>query len=61
MNTNLRFWIIGVILAITGVVLARVISGMYSDRAGIQLVLYFLGVIVALSGLGVILFGLRKK
>ena len=61
MSANLRFWIIGIILAAIGVLLARVVSGVYSDRTGVQLALYFIGVIIALIGLGVILFGLRKK
>jgi hypothetical protein len=61
MSANIRFWITGAILAATGVLLARVVSGRFTEQPAAQLALYFSGVIIALVGLGVILFGLRKK
>ena len=53
-------WVVGIILAAVGVILARVVSGRFADQAGIQLALFFGGVTLALAGLGVILFGMRR-
>jgi hypothetical protein len=60
-KANLRYWIVGVGLAAVGVILARVVSGRFADQVGIQLALFFGGVTLALAGLGVILFGMRRK
>ncbi len=61
MKNNIKFWVTGVGLAVIGVVLARFVSGRFTDEVIIQVALYFSGVFMALLGLGVILFGMRKK
>ena len=61
MSAKLKFWVAGVIIVAIGLVLARIVSGMYADRAAIQLAIFLTGVIVAMAGLGIILFGIRKK
>jgi hypothetical protein len=61
MSTKLKFWIVGVMLVIAGLVLARVVSTVYADQAMMQLSVFLAGVVVAMAGLGVILVGLRKS
>jgi hypothetical protein len=61
MNAKLKFWKAGVIAAAIGLVLARIVSGLYADRVVIQLAIFLTGVAVAMAGLGIILFGIRKK
>ncbi len=61
MSAKLIFWIIGLVLIVLGLVLAKVVSGNYADNVTLQLVFYFLGVIIALGGLVVILAGIRKR
>jgi hypothetical protein len=60
MSTKHKFWILGIVVAAFGLVLARVISPIYADRAVVQLVLFLTGVVLAMAGLGIILVGLRK-
>lgn len=60
MSTKAKFWIAGIIVAALGLVLARVISPMYSGQTVIQLAFFLLGVVIAMAGLGIILMGLRK-
>lgn len=59
MNTKVRFWLIGVLLAIAGIVLTRLISPML-DEPLLQLTFYFGGIFLALVGLVVITFGMRR-
>ncbi|MDD5082154.1 MAG: hypothetical protein PHU08_02150 [Dehalococcoidales bacterium] len=59
MSASRKFWIIGLALAGTGVVLVRLVSPAL-DEAVPRLVVYFLGITVALAGLGVIMYGIRK-
>jgi hypothetical protein len=61
MSTKLKFWILGVMLVIAGLVLARVVSPIYESQAIVQLLVFLAGVVVAIAGLGVILVGLRKS
>ncbi len=61
MSTKLKYWTSGIILAIAGLVLARVVSPVYADHAMVQLAVFVAGVAVALAGLGIILLGLRKS
>ncbi|MBP1707290.1 MAG: hypothetical protein H6Q39_1014 [Chloroflexi bacterium] len=61
MSNRLIFWVAGAVLIIIGLVMVRVLSGMYSDRPVTQLVVYIVGVILALGGLGVILAGIRRR
>ena len=61
MSKRLIFWVAGAVLIIIGLVMVRVLSGVYSDRPVTQLVVYIVGVILALGGLGVILAGLRRR
>lgn len=60
MSAKKKFWIIGLVLAAVGVVLVRVVAGLYT-QAVIKLVIYGLGVLLALGGLGVIMFAMRKE
>jgi len=61
MTTKTRFWVAGLVVAAAGVVLAKVISPNYADRPGWQLGLFAGGVLVAMTGLGLIMTGTRKK
>jgi hypothetical protein len=61
MSSRLIFWGAGAVLIIIGLVMVRVLSGVYSDRPVTQLVVYIVGVILALGGLGVILAGIRRS
>jgi len=60
MNTKVKFWIVGIIVAAMGLVLARIVSPTYSDQPVFQLVLFLTGVVVAMAGLGIILTGIRR-
>jgi hypothetical protein len=60
MSIKLKFWIAGVALAISGLILARVVSSLYASQAIMQLSIFLAGVVVALAGLGIILMGIRK-
>jgi hypothetical protein len=61
MSTKLKFWIIGVVIAAIGLVLARIISPMYADQGTLQLIIFLTGVVVAMAGLGIIMLGIRKQ
>ncbi len=61
MKTRLKFWVAGAVVIIIGLVLARFLAGTYSDQPVIQLVIYLIGVVMALAGLGIILVGLRRS
>ena len=60
MSRKARFWSIGIVVIIIGLILARVIAPGYADQGLLQLVFYLAGVVFAMAGLGVILFGIRK-
>jgi hypothetical protein len=60
MNTKLKYWITGVIVAALGLVLAKVVSPACADRPAAELTIFLAGAVVALAGLGIILLGLRK-
>ena len=60
MSTKARFWIAGLVVAATGVVMAKVISPNYANRPGWQLGLFAGGVLVAMAGLGLIMAGTKK-
>jgi hypothetical protein len=61
MSVKLKFWTGGIILAIAGLVLARVVSPIYASCAILQLAVFIGGVVVAMAGLAIILLGLRKS
>lgn len=60
MSTKLKSWIAGIALAIIGIVIAKVLASMF-EPSWLQLAMYFVGVILAIAGLGVILYGMRSK
>ncbi len=60
MSAKLKFWIAGILVAALGLVLARVVSGMFSAQTGVQLAVYYSGAMIALVGLVIILAGIRK-
>jgi uncharacterized membrane protein YcfT len=60
MSTKLKFWIIGVVVAALGLVIARIVSPVFSDQSAVQLVIFLAGVVIALAGLGIIIMGIRK-
>ena len=61
MSKKAKFWLAGLVVAATGVVLAKLVSPNYADRPGWQLGLFVAGVLVAMVGLGLIMVGARKK
>ena len=60
MGAKRKFWIIGIALAIIGLVVGRVVSRLFGS-AELQAAIYIVGVILALGGLGVIMYGIRKR
>lgn len=60
MSAKRKFWLVGLALVAIGVVLARVVSKLYVP-AELQLAVYILGVILALVGLGALMYGIRKS
>ncbi len=56
---NLRPWLLGTLLALAGVVLARVIAGSCDGTA--RIVVTVCGQMVALGGLFVICLGVRRR
>ncbi|MBN1189957.1 MAG: hypothetical protein JXA46_09405 [Dehalococcoidales bacterium] len=60
MNTRIKYWISGVAVAVAGLILARVVSGMYAGQPVVQIVLYIAGVTLAMAGLLIIMIGIRK-
>jgi FtsH-binding integral membrane protein len=60
MTAKRKFWLAGLTLAIIGVVLARVVSS-YFEHPVIKVALYGVGIILAFSGIGLIMFGIRKN
>ena len=61
MSVKLKFWTGGIITAIAGLVLARVVSPICTGQAILQLLVFIGGVVVAMAGLAIILLGLRKS
>lgn len=61
MSIKVKLWAGGLLLAIIGIVLARVISNRYAGETLVQLGVYFAGVTLALAGLVIIVAGIRKK
>jgi hypothetical protein len=60
MSTKLRYWAAGLATAAVGLVLVRVVSGLLAAQVAWQLAIYFTGAALALAGLMIILFGIRK-
>jgi hypothetical protein len=60
MSTKLKFWTAGGSVAVVGLVLARVISPLFSGNPVVQLTIFLVGVVIAMAGLGIILGGIRK-
>jgi hypothetical protein len=60
MSTKTKYWVAGLITAIAGVVLVRVVSGMFAEQVVLRLVIYFIGVALGLAGLLIIMAGIRK-
>ena len=60
MNAKKKFWLAGLVLVVVGVMLARVLPGLY-EQSEIKLAVYILGITLALAGLGVIMAGMRNK
>jgi hypothetical protein len=60
MSAKLKFWTGGIMLVIIGLVLAKIISEMYAAQPILHPVIYAMGVIMAIAGLGIIMVGIRK-
>jgi hypothetical protein len=60
MSAKAKFWLTGLIIAAIGLILARLVSPLYSDQPVLQIVIFLAGVVAAMAGLGIILLGLRK-
>jgi hypothetical protein len=59
MSTKKKCWVLGLILAGTGVILARILAPRF-DQPLVKLALFAGGAIIALAGVGVILYGIKK-
>jgi hypothetical protein len=60
MTAKVKYWTAGLVLAIVGLMLARVVSSAFTGQVMVQLTFFLFGAVVAVVGLGVILAGLRK-
>jgi hypothetical protein len=60
MSTKAKFWVAGLVTAAIGLVLARGVSPLLAAQVVLQLAVYFVGVALALAGLLIIIFGIRK-
>jgi uncharacterized Tic20 family protein len=56
---KIKYWLIGIVIAGTGLLLARVMPRFITQPA-LQLVVYLVGVALALAGLIIIVFGISK-
>ena len=61
MSAKVKFWIVGLVLAATGVVMAKLIAPGFPDHPGLQIGLFAGGVLIAMAGLGMIMVGARKQ
>ena len=59
MSRKLKLWIAGIIIAAVGIIIARLVAPTYEGWT--QLGLYVVGIIIALGGLGVIMYGIKAK
>jgi len=58
MSTKKKSWVLGFTLAAAGVILARLVSPRVDQP--LQLVFFLVGVLIALTGVGVVTYGIRK-
>lgn len=58
MSNKLKLWAIGILLAAIGIVLARVVAPTFESWT--QLGIYIAGIIVALAGLGIIMYSMKR-
>jgi hypothetical protein len=61
MSTRSKFWIIGLVLVIAGLVVAKLIAITFINQPLMEFGVFIAGVTLALAGLGVIMMGIRKK
>lgn len=60
MSLKRKLWLVGIALAICGVVFTRVMSQTI-DQPSIQLIIYLIGICLALTGLIVIFFAMSRR
>jgi hypothetical protein len=60
MSSKIKLWAAGLATAAAGLILARVVSGLFAGQAVIQFAVFLIGVALALAGLLIILMGVRK-
>ncbi len=60
MSAKSKHWFIGIVLAIIGIVLVRVVSGMY-EAVVPKMVIYVIGIVIAFAGLVIIMQSFRKR
>ena len=61
MSAKTKFWIVGLVVAAAGVIMAKLISPQFTDQPGWQLGLFMAGVVVAMACLGLIMAGARRN
>jgi hypothetical protein len=59
MSAKRKFWSIGILLAVAGLIIARLLPRQMGS-AEMQFVLYIVGAVIALGGLGIILSSFKK-
>ncbi len=60
MSAKRKLWLAGLVVAAIGVVLVRVVAPRY-EPPELKVAVFGLGVIIAIAGLGIIMYGLRKS
>jgi hypothetical protein len=61
MKTKVKFWVAGLVMAAAGLILVRLVSGKFASQVIVQLIIYLAGAALALAGLVIIMFGIRKQ
>ncbi len=59
LRANKRSWVIGITLAVVGVIIARLVAPHYTDKT--QVALSSVGRLISFAGLIVIIFGVNRR
>ena len=60
MNNHGKILVSGVVLAAMGVILARFVGPRF-DQPSLKLVFFLVGAVIALTGVGVVMYGIKKR
>jgi hypothetical protein len=61
MRGKAKYWVGGLASALIGLILAKIVAGMFAEQVILRLGIYLVGTVMALSGLVIIAVGIRKR